>query len=199
MKWLPLLCLASLIGFHCQAEEKAADANPKPKVEENRIQKLLPPSPPLEVNPAIPDNYEAMTPEDNPNGWTYWGPRGVLEAFFKDSKALSQPVFRVKMSNAHQAGMGRANMDKEALDKLLDQLQATDFQDAEYQWGNYPVYTMNIETPDGTLLIGWVGLNALDDSTLMFEMLYPESRDQPSKEDLDVWLNFLSKTQELGS
>jgi len=146
-----------------------------------------------------PEDFVAMAPEGelDPGDWIYWGPKEVLEVYFKDQKKLSQPIFRVTLNSKT---MQKSLDTKKEFEKVLDEIKK---EGAKVQskfhghWGIYPVGAFHGNIKKKQLFIGWAGLNAADGWTLLFEMLVPEQKKRPNTEDIRLWQTFLEKTKQL--
>lgn len=163
-----------------------------------RILELLPGLlKPLAVEPAIPADFVAMSKsgEINLYDWVYWGPKDVLKEYFANPESLKVPILSVKLSgNVAQVGPS-AFSDDQTL-KMMQQQNPKNFSFTSTQWGDYPVRVVKTEMQGQALNIAWVGLNDPESGwTLMFNLVH--AKNIPSKEDLEFWDNFISKTQPL--
>lgn len=181
---------------------QAQDANNAIETSRNlRILNLLPNlACPLGVEPAIPDNFVAMSRSGilDPYDWIYWGPKEVIEAHFKDHDSLSQGIIRIKLS-ANVMQTGPHEFDGETLQESIRSLKkelGRNVTARDYNWGNYPVRAMKAKLPEQTFLIAWIGLNDPSGWTLMANMIYPPKGKLKAK-DLALWKNFLEKTTQL--
>lgn len=165
-----------------------------------RIQKLLPDNllVAVAIAPALPNDFIAM----NPNGkldayeWTYWGPKEVLESYFKDENSLTQSIIRVKLGTTTQTEIENPNRE-EWINSFRQYSGFEGFQDIHLKWGSYPVYAIKAKFPEQILFIAWVGLNDPGDWALNCQLVYPRSRCKPTVSDVNLWKNFLSKTEQL--
>jgi len=168
--------------------------------EQPRILDLLPGLlSPLAVEPAIPKNFTAMSPNGklDPCGWIYWGPKKSLEAYFQDQKSLKEPILSVTLSgNVRQSGPHDFGPEaKQALD-MMKAMDPKGFDMIETSWGPYPVLAVKTRMEGHTMMMAWVGLNAPEGWTLLFNFVYPGQQD-PDKKDMTVWHNFLMNTKVL--
>ncbi len=167
--------------------------------EDYRIFTLLPPcDTPLAVEPAIPSDFVAMSKNGtlDLNDWVYWGPKKVLEAYFKDPASLSRSLLRVRKSETvKQISPQSFSAENEELCKLMAPLGLKRLFDVHMQWGRYPVYGITAEFDKKWLYTAWVGLSDPQGSTLMFELVYPGTK--PSAEDFKLWDQFLDRTASL--
>lgn len=143
---------------------------------------------PFDITPAIPDKFIAMTPTGKLDlyDWIYWGPRQVLENYFKNPNSLNQPLIRVKLSaNIAQTGPREFNRGN------LQGIEVTN-----YQWGPYPVIASETTMFGKKAFVAWAGLNDPQSGwTLMFNLVYPEKQGHPDANDMAFWKHFLSQTK----
>lgn len=168
--------------------------------EKPRIVKLLPGLvTPLAVKPAIPGDFEALSPESTPDitRTLFWGNMGVVQGFLQNASNLREPIVGVKLSNnmQHKAGTKELTGEKE----LLKEMKSHGYKVVKSRklfWSIYPVWVVQLQTPNNRALhLAWVGLNAPQGSVLMFQLIYPESWDQKMAQNIDLWENFLTKTE----
>lgn len=154
---------------------------------------------PLAVDPGIPTDFIALSPGGSldPYEWIYWGPKDVLQTYFKDPTSLKVPILRVKLSsNVAQTSPNSFN-NAESFE-LLKKEDPKGFAFAETQWGNYPVLAIRTQREGLLIFMAWVGLN--DSSagwTLMFNLVYPNKKDHPNRVDCQLWESLLTKTTQL--
>ena len=188
------LSLASSLGA-------AELSNATPSKSDFRILDLLPNLiTPLAVDPGVPTDFVALTPSGNldPYDWIYWGPKNVLEAYFKDPTSLKEPLIRVKLSgNVAQTGLNSFNNENPRELAALKRMSPKDFASIRTQWGNYPVFAIRTKMNGKVLFTAWTGLNAPEGWTLMFNLVYPEKKGHPTKKDRQLWENFLTKSTQL--
>ncbi len=167
--------------------------------EKPRIVKLLPGLiTPLAVKPAIPDDFEAVSPTPVPDitSTLFWGNRGVVLGFLQNKSSLREPIIGVQLSMnlQHKAGTKVFTGEKEILKEMKSRNYKV-IKSRKMNWSTYPVWVLQIQTPKNkTLHLAWVGLNAPHGSVLMFQLIYPESWDQKKAQNIDLWETFLSKT-----
>lgn len=165
----------------------------------SRIESLLPGLiVPFRIIPAIPDDFVAMGRSGDPSlySWTYWGPKDVLEAYFKDENSLTQPIIAVKLSSGTcQTGpktfSGRAEVEEMMKENPKNFLK-------ELSWGNYPVNDKAIEISGHQVRMAHVGLNDPEGRwVLMFNLIYPGKHlnKAPQEKDLLFWDNFIANTK----
>lgn len=170
---------------------------------EFRIQDLIPDlANPLAVNPAIPEDFVALSPDGklDPYQWIYWGPKDVLEAYFKDPSTLKVPLIRVIISsNVGQTGPNSFNnLTYEEQIKEFKKQFPNDFESLETHWGSYPVLSFRAKVDDLFAYVAWVGLNERTVGwTLLFNLVYPNEAGHPNKNDNELWENLLHKTTQL--
>lgn len=172
------------------------------------------------VDPAIPDNFVAMSPRGKPNvaEWIYWGPKEVLEKYFTTPEhRLDSAVIRVKVDTC--VVQTRANdFDPELVKSLKKACKgcAKTLSMQQMHWGPYPVLSARMKgLPEGekvadatdpqsedvvapdTLFLAWVGLNDPEGGhTLAFHLVPPTHR-ALSKKDRQLWSHFLKNTRAL--
>lgn len=192
-----LACLFLCIGNLANSEtvDRSFDSG-----SELRISKLLPNLvSQIAVEPAIPDNFVALSP----NGivdlydWVYWGPKDVLEAYFKNPASLTTPVLRVKLSsNVCQTGPNSFSSEAEL--KKMEKSDPKGFASRKIKWGTYPVLAVRTLMSDKVVNMAWVGLNDPESGfTLMFNLVYPEKESHPNKNARELWTTFLGGTKQL--
>ena len=151
----------------------------------------------LAIEPRIPDNFVAMNSSGKLDAfdWTYWGPKDVLEAYFKDEKSLSRAIIRVKLGQISQNDV--MHPDRTKMINGLKAMGFTTFDDIQFTWGIYPGYAIYSNSSAQALHTAWIGLNAEGDWTMQFQLIYPLSQQTPSLNDLQLWRDFLEHTQQL--
>lgn len=153
---------------------------------------------PLCVEPAIPDDFVAMSPKGklDLDEWVYWGPKEVLERYFENQRSLTQAVLRVKLSeNVKQTSHDAFNKEDETLANALAPVGLKRMYDVRMKWGKYPIYAITAEFEKKWLYAAWVGLDDFQGTTLMFELVYPH--DKPNGVDFALWNSFLDNTKTL--
>lgn len=173
-----------------------------PKVQQNaksdfRILELLPNLLcPLAVDPAIPADFIALSPEGtiNPYDWIYWGPKDVLKAYFENPASLKVPILRVKLSaNVAQTGPNSFNNDES-----LQTEGSKGFASIETKWGDYPILAVRTQMEEQLIFMAWVGLNDPGAGwTLLFNLVYPQDKGRPNREDRQLWESLITKTTQL--
>lgn len=155
---------------------------------------------PLAVDPSIPADFVALSPNGTLDlyDWIYWGPKDVLEAYFEDPVSLNRPVIRVKLSaNTTQTGPDSFDKNTKQLFKRLEK-EDPEFASIETKWGNYPVIALRAKKEGHLAMMAWVGLNNPEAGwTLCFNLIYPDMKDHPNKEDHELWDSLLMKTTQL--
>jgi len=190
---LSLLC--TFIYLHATDSEECDNADA-----DLRISQLLPNIfYPLLVEPAIPANFVAMAPSGDVDlyDWVYWGPKDVLETYFKNPNSLENAVIRVKFSgNVAQISPDTFG---NGVEEHVKQLKQADPQSViQKRWGQYPVVAIKEKMGNKIFNIAWVGLNVPDAGwTLMFNLIYPVNHREPSKEDEALWNTFITETEPL--
>ncbi len=143
------------------------------------------------IQPAIPDNFVAMSPEGSDIlDWVYWGPKEDLMAFFKDEASLHNPLIRVTVASTTQIGP-----DQFRQEELLTRI-APDAKIRKLKWGNYPVLEMSYKKDEKLFYFAFVGLNVSPGTTLLFVLHYPEGQ-EPNAKSLELWNTFMNNTKEL--
>jgi hypothetical protein len=151
------------------------------------------------VDPGIPADFIALSPRGtlDPYDWIYWGPKDVLKAYFENPASLKTPVLRVKLSaNVAQTGPNSFNNEDSIQSfKMLKKEDPTGFASIETQWGNYPILAIRTKMEDQLIFMAWVGLNDPEAGwTLMFNLVYPDKKGHPNKEDRQLWESLIMKT-----
>lgn len=179
--FLCLMVSLSPLHSYAQQEDKAT-----------RIMNLLPAVVDMPgIDPAIPENFVAMSPNGRPNinDWVYWGPKEVLEEYFKDPKSLKQPILQVKLSTETFQNGPDTFFGEEELAKMPG------VKIKKLMWGNtYPVMPVNVELGEEKAFLAWMGLNSPNGYALMFGLTYPMEKGHPNEEDLSLWNRFLEET-----
>ena len=165
-----------------------------------RIQGLLPNLLiPLAVEPAVPDNFVALSPNGSPDlfEWVYWAPKGTSAKVLKDPTLLKGPILKVQLSaNVIQTGSDSFSSENDL--EILKNHAPEDFACIRTRWGNYPVIAVRTRMLDKVIFLAWVGLNDPQDGwTLLFNMVYPDTTGHPNKNDEDFWQNFIMNTTQL--
>ena len=168
------------------------------KSDEIRILKLLPGLfYSIAIDPAIPINFVAMRPRLDPLDWVYWGPKEVLEAYFKDPTSLTTPVIKVKLhACVRQTGPDSFNIEKE-ITELLKKQYPEDNTTIKSRWGSYPVFAFKHYQEEKDFG-AWVGLNDPEGrGVLVFNLVCPKKSSHPTNEDCELWKKFLFETKQL--
>ena len=104
---------------------------------------------PININGLISEMCNAV----------YWGPKDVLEAYFKDQKSLNTPILRIKLSAyVAQTGPDQFTSDDVDVKQTGKGLQGEE-EYKKLRWGNYPVRTEELIVENHKFLMAWVGLN----------------------------------------
>lgn len=157
---------------------------------------------PLAVDPSIPEDFIALSPSGTLHlyDWIYWGPKEVLETYFKNPTSLEVPILRVKLS-ADVAQTSPNSFNNERTTEFLKMLKKEypkEFASIETQWGDYPILAIKSKLEDSLVFIAWVGLNDPEGGwTLMFNLVYPDKKGHPNKKDRQLWESLLMKTTQL--
>ncbi len=172
--------------------------SPKDAKNDLRILDLLPNILcPLAVNPGVPADFVALSPGGNldPYDWIYWGPKNILQAYFKNPETLKLPVLRVKLSaNVCQTGPNSFSDDIRKMSIGSPQ----EFDAREIKWGDYPLIAVRAKIEDKLVFIAWVGMNDPEGRwVLMFNLVYPDENDRPNEGDLQLWENLLTTSTQL--
>lgn len=151
------------------------------------------------IEPMIPENYVAMAPSGNPDpyDWIYWGPKDVLEKYFKDENSLNVPIIRTKLS-ANVAQTGPNTFSDDQFKPMIEQQSKKDpkgFSYNEYFWGKYPVHASLMTMMGTKVYMAHVGLNAEGNWVMLFNLVLPKRPNGPTAEDVAFWNNFLEKTK----
>lgn len=154
---------------------------------------------PLAVEPGIPSDFIALSPRGNldPYDWIYWGPKEVLKAYFDNPTSLKTPILRVKLSSSVvQTGLHSFNNEKSL--KILEKEDPKGFACIETQWGDYPILAIRTQKEGQLIFMAWVGLNDPGAGwSLIFNLVYPDKKDRPNKEDRQLWESLIMKTTQL--
>lgn len=148
------------------------------------------------IEPKIPDHFVAMSPCDYPSvaDWVYWGPRDVLNEYFKDQTSLKNPIIRVRLDmHVTQIGDDQLSIDGDQQIKKIKKLH----------WKNdiisYPIRSIRYLNEDGrSLVMAFMGLNS-HELVLVFELIYPSHEKKPNDDANQLWENFLHKTSILST
>jgi hypothetical protein len=132
--------------------------------------------------------------EPDPHDWIYWGPKDVLETYFKDEQSLSVPVLRVKLSsNVSQIGPNKFSGDND-LQGMLKKDPNSKLK--SLMWNQYPVQAIELNLNNKRLFTAWVGMNDPEGHwVLMFNLVYPEKSGHPDILDIELWNNFLTNSK----
>lgn len=153
---------------------------------------------PLAVDPAIPTDFVALSPEGtlDPYDWIYWGPKSVLEAYFKNPDSLKAPILRVKLSTVVQKDAN--SFDCEEHFKAFGKENSKGFSLTKTRWGDYPVMVIQSQHEGKLVFVAFVGLNDPEAGwSLIFNLVYPDQKGHPSDEDRQLWENLILKTTQL--
>lgn len=152
------------------------------------------------VEPAIPSDFVAMDSYNKRylDGWTYWGPKDVLEDYFKNPDSLKRAVLRVQVSNnLSQIGDKIGDKSFDAWIQMMEKENPNTFSIIEHRWGDYPVKVLKYETEGQGLFFACVGLNDKKGGhVLIFNLVYPENK-QLSSEDKQLWDRLIMDTKGL--
>lgn len=192
---LILLCSFAIAMNRVDCDEPAISSEP-------RICSFLPNLiEQLAVEPGVPENFVALSAKGDPDvfDWIYWGPKDVLEAYFKDPKSLNQAIIRVKLSPVVvQTAPNEFNGNTE---KFVNEVKEAFFGNltaATCNWGEYPVVAISAPFENREHNLAWVGLNEFESgTTLLFGLEVPDEPGRPNKADKQFWENFLLNTKQL--
>ncbi len=164
-----------------------------------KILELMPPSkytyiPAVEF--AIPDDFIALEPDNFLyGGWTYWGPEEVLKAYFKDTKSLSTPILRARIStNVIQKTLEGPN--REASENELRELCPNADVKSGY-WGVYPYQAVEGTSNGEKACVTWIGLDSPQGYVLQIQMVFSHDNKKPGKEANAFWKKLISDTKAL--
>jgi hypothetical protein len=104
---------------------------------------------------------------------------------------------RVKLSaNVAQTGPNSFNNNESF--EIMEKEDPKEFALTEAQWGDYPVHAIRTRMKGKLIFTAWVGLNDPEAGwTLMFNLVYPDTKGRPNTEDRQLWENFITKTTQL--
>lgn len=154
---------------------------------------------PLAVDPSIPIDFIALSPKGTPDpyDWIYWGPEDILKDYFKNPTSLKAPILRVKLSSNVSQTSSSAFNNNESL-KMLQKEAPEGFSSIDSQWGDYPILAIQAQQDGHITFVAWVGLNDPEAGwTLMFNLVYPNEKGLPNKEDLQLWESLIMKIKPL--
>lgn len=150
----------------------------------------------LAVEPAIPNDFIALTEEGEIvySDWVYWGPKEVLNAYFKDPSSLLEPILRVKFTTDIKQRK-RGSFDEKSLrDQISPLLEKASLEFG--RWGTYPYCRMSGWVDDKEAHFAYVGLNDDNGVVLLFQLLVPQKPDTNASA-LELWKKFFQETKQL--
>jgi hypothetical protein len=170
--------------------------------EDLTIQKLMPdyavfPS----IEPYLPKNFIALKhPDPARFGELYWGPKDVLETFFlSNGEQLKSAIFAVDISPSLAQIDENSFSDESLLTGSIEFFESQGLKNVaatKSHWGLHPVMNCRVTSEGEERYVAWIGLNN-GEAVLCIILLYPPNQTSPSEEDLQVWNDFLKKTQPL--
>lgn len=200
MKFYWIACC--IMCLSCVAHLAAEKQDYVPSQDDIRIWHLLPDlTDTLAVEPALPKDFEAVSRSGKPDlcDGLYWGPREVVENYFRSSSSLNQALIYITLSlSTTQEDLGRYALNKGEASRVLSAAGLKDVEEERLSWGDYPVFAVKFKAGERTEYLAWIGLNDFQKNwTLVLRLIYPESKKNPSKEDLELWTNLLKNTTQL--
>lgn len=168
-----------------------------------RINELLPDTfVNLAVNPYIPENFVALPPPDrfmHDDAFVFWGPKDVLEAFFKNPDSLKSSIIKVGFSTSvAQTGPDTFNNKtyQESIKEIQEQIPGK-LLHMQHKWGDYPLNVVKIDIQGHCIPMAWVGLNDPNGWTMTFNLISPDKNANLTKADHQLWDDFIKKTTKL--
>jgi len=169
--------------------------------EDLRIQRLMPgymafPA----IEPFLPDNFIALPHPDRRRwGGLFWGTKETLEEFFQsgDDCRVTSPMLYVEISSGvGQKQDGSFTCEDTAYDDFIAG-GCLDVKIDKLKWGEHPILSASC-THDGVKMhIAWVGLN-YEGHVLLMRFFDEFNQKTPSKDESQVWTDFLTKSRPLG-
>jgi hypothetical protein len=150
----------------------------------------------LAIDPYIPENFIAMGKSGTISyyDWVYWGPKKVLDDYFRDEQSLSVPILRVKLT-CNIAQKNRGSLDENEFKECAKSLKDSTVNFGK--WGSYPFCLISAKDYNGLQQnIAYVGLNDESGSILMFHLIIPQKSNIEASA-LKLWRNFFKKSKEL--
>jgi len=152
----------------------------------------------LGIDPSIPDNFVALSKgnRDDCASIVFWGPEGVLKAYFQDESSLSEPIIHVLFSfSTKQIQYGL--LDEAGIRKALQ--QGENIKDLKLDfghWGNYPYCAVSCLFEEKEISFLYVGTNFEGGTVLMLHLIKPaNSSDEAYAK--KFWQRFINETKEL--
>jgi hypothetical protein len=157
----------------------------------------------LPIEPAVPNNFvfRNIPSTIDPRGGFLWGPKEVLDSIdfskpetaYKDIKEsiLICCISWCVSQNGPDSFLG---IDRQ--EASFEKLHGSDLLKKTYQWGQYPVFSMNGKIGENEVFSAWIGLQYCTHA-LFVHLGYPHVEGRPNKEDRALWQTFLSETKAL--
>lgn len=159
----------------------------------HRIHSLLPKGIQLNIEPNIPSDFILVTPR---NEEYFWMPDGFFEKYMADSKSAHRPFIHLIVRGVSTENKGKSPI-KECVAEMKKHFP---IRSTSLRWGNYDVISIKMNATDDDEYMAFVDLNRDDGGFVIFHLGYYKKIDhgngnQPSKEDLAFWNDFLNKTK----
>ena len=126
------------------------------------------------------------------------GIKKTLNDYFIDPLAIKRCLIRAQVSTkVSQIGLDRFSCDGNTQD--LTAAGFTEIKVSRGKWGIFPYRELSAKSPRGRRYYQmWVGLNAEEGATLLFQFFYPNYLNEPTQSQKKIWENFVRKTSLLG-
>lgn len=162
----------------------------------SRIKALLPnlTTPPA-VDPYLPDNY-ILIQNDSLNEY-FWGPKELDRTFSENPTLIQKPIIHVTTES------GFKSFDKDMKEVLygMETQYPIGFNADFSHWGGYPLVAIKMQVGLDAVYMAYVSLGDKEGTVLIFHLMYPNKNpfgnNNPSRDDLRFWRNFLELTRRL--
>ena len=164
-------------------------------VNTKRIQSLLPKGITLNIDPHIPSDFILVQDEPLERNF-FWMPEGLYEKYMANPKLEHRPFIQVIVMDKPDGNKDK-NYVKNYVEEMRNQFPV---HSSSLHWGDFEVTPIKMKPTDDDEYMAFVDLNKSDGKFVIFHFVYHKRLDygngnQPSKEDLDFWNNFLHKTK----
>lgn len=164
---------------------------------------------PPHVIPALPSNFIIVSaaPETKKSRefdmyrGVIWAPERTARQYEFGSETNLQnakdPMFFVRLSSSvgQYPGTDRFTDEKNLVGQCRS-LGLKNLKTAKNKWGAYPVFSVTGNRSDGsTFYMAWIGINSRDGWTIVVDYRVPMGADHPTKEEQQIWENFLTQTK----
>lgn len=149
----------------------------------------------------LPESYAVIAKENGGKEAIFLAPKDLdlqnLERYSESSIPALIMGIKMQFPNSFASDMGQM------VSEIKKQFP-NDFEAQFSKWGSYPIVSMKVGIGMDVGYLAYVSFEDLDKNGMMFTFAYPKKKEfgngnTPSKKDLELWEDFLTKTKPAGN